>query len=405
MMLWNLIYRSLRQHALSTLVTAGSIALAAGLLLTVWVVKTQSQAVFAATNSGFDAVLGARGSKLQLVLNAIFHLEASPGNIAAADFEALRRNPMIGGAIRTAIPIAVGDSFQGWRVVGTVEQLFAEIEYAPGKRYAIARGGRNFQLGAHEAVVGNFAAKRLGWKLGATFHPQHGVSEKAERDHDELYTVVGILEPTSTPVDRVIWIPLEGIQTMSGHNPFAKTDISAVLIQLRAPTAGLMASNLINQSGGKLTFAYPIGTIVAELFNKISWIDKVLTLLAWLVAAVASGSVLVSIYNSMSARARDIAILRALGARRRTVFGAVVGEAAAIGVLGAAAGFAVFAGLAAGVASIIQAQTGVVLEPLQWNPVFGWGPAVFVGLCVLGGLVPAFKAYRVPVAETLAPVS
>ncbi|HEX7632638.1 MAG TPA: ABC transporter permease [Lacunisphaera sp.] len=404
-MILNLIYRSLRQHALSTIVTAASIALAAGLLVTVWMVKTQSQAVFAATNSGFDAVLGARGSKLQLVLNTIFHLESSPGNISAADYEAVRRNPMIGGAIKTAIPIAVGDSYHGWRIVGTVEQLFAEVEYEPGRHYAFAPGGRNFKLGATEAVVGSYAAKQLGWKLGTTFHPQHGVSAVAEHDHDEVYTVVGILEPTNTPVDRVIWIPLEGLQTMSGHNPLAKTEISAVLIQLRAPTAGLMASNLINQSGGKLTFAYPIGTIVAELFNKISWVDKVLTLVAWLVAAVAAGSVLVSIYNSMSARARDIAILRALGARRRTVFGAVVGEAAVIGLLGSLAGFAVFAGLALLVASIIQAQTGVVLSPFQWNPVFWWGPATFTGLAILGGVVPALKAYRVPVAETIAPVS
>src|SRR4029077_19245656 len=132
-MIGNLIYRSLRQHALSTLVTAGSIALAAGLLLTVWVVKTQAQAVFAATNSGFDAVLGARGSKLQLVLNAIFHLEASPGNIAAKDFEMIRHHP----AVKAAIPIAVGDNFQGWRIVGTVEELFTGIEYAPGRRYAV----------------------------------------------------------------------------------------------------------------------------------------------------------------------------------------------------------------------------------------------------------------------------
>ena len=400
MMLWNLIYRSLRQHALSTLVTAGSIALAAGLLLTVWVVKTQSQAVFAATNSGFDAVLGARGSKLQLVLNAIFHLEASPGNIAAADFEMIRRHP----AVKTAIPVAVGDNYYGWRIVGTLGQLF-DVEYAPGRRYAVAAGGKIFTLGRREAVVGSYAAKKLGWAVGTTFKPYHGLAFDPKAAHDELYTVVGVLAPTNTPVDRVIWIPLEGVQTMGGHNPLAATELSAVLVQLRAPSAGLMLDLGLNKQGNRLTFAYPIGTIVAELFNKIGWIDKVLTLLAWLVAAVASGSVLVSIYNSMSARARDIAILRALGAGRRTVFGAVVGEAVAIGLLGAAAGFAVFAGLAAGVASIIQAQTGVVLEPLAWNPVFWWGPAVFVGLCGLGGLVPAWKAYRVPVAETLAPVS
>ncbi len=400
-MIWNLIYRSLRQHALSTLVTAGSIALAAGLLLTVWVVKTQSQSVFASTNSGFDAVLGARGSKLQLVLNAIFHLEASPGNIAAADFEMIRRHP----AVKTAIPIALGDNFRGWRIVGTVEQLFTEIEYAPGRRYAVEPGGRIFKLGEREAVVGAYAARQLGWKPGTTFKPYHGLAFDPTQQHDELYTVVGVLAPTTTPVDRVIWIPLEGVQTMKGHNPLAATELSAVLLQLRAPTAGLMLNNQLNASGGRLTFAYPIGTIVAELFNKISWVDKVLTLLAWLVAVVAAGSVFVSIYNSMSARQRDIAILRALGAHRATVFGAVVGEAAAIGVLGAAAGFAVFAGLGTLVASIIQEQTGVVLEPLKWNPVFWWGPAVFVGLCLLGGLLPALKAYRVSVAETIAPVS
>ena len=400
-MIWNLIYRSLRQHLLSTVVTAGSIALAAGLLLTVWVVKTQSQAVFAATNSGFDAVLGARGSKLQLVLNAIFHLEAAPGNIEAKDFEMIRHHP----AVKAAIPIALGDNFQGWRIVGTVEQLFADIETVPGRPYAFAPGGRNFKLGAMEAVAGAYAAKQLGWKVGTTFKPYHGLAFDPKAQHDELYTVVGVLEPTGTPVDRVIWIPLEGVQTMKGHNPLAATELSAVLLQLRAPTAGLMLNNQLNASGGWLTFAYPIGAIVADLFNKINWVDKVLTLVAWLVAVMASASVLVSIYNSMSARARDIAILRALGARRRTIFGAVVGEAAAIGLLGSVVGFAVFAALAVTVAGIIQAQTGVVLEPLKWNPVFWWGPAVFVGLCVLGGIVPALKAYRVPVAETIAPVS
>jgi putative ABC transport system permease protein len=401
-MIFNLIYRSLRQHALSTLVTAGSIALAAGLLLTVWVVKTQAQAVFAATNSGFDAVLGARGSKLQLVLNAIFHLEASPGNISAQDFEMIRRHP----AVKAAIPLALGDNYQGWRIVGTIPALFTDIEYLPGRRYTAAAGGRFFAIGKLEAVVGSYAAQRLGWTVGTTFHPSHGLAfNPGGEQHAEVYTVVGVLAPTNTPVDRVIWIPLEGVQTMSGHNPLAATELSAVLIQLRAPAAGLMLNNQLNASGGRLTFAYPIGSIVAELFNKLGWMDRVLTLIAWLVAVMASGSVLVSIYNSMSARARDLAILRALGARRRTVFGAVVGEAAAIGLLGAAAGFGVYAGLALSVASLIRAQTGVVLEPLQWNPVFWWGPATFVGLCVLGGIVPALKAYRVPVAETIAPVS
>ncbi len=400
MMILNLIYRSLRQHAVSTIVTAASIALATGLLLTVWVVKTQSQAVFSATNSGYDAVLGARGSKLQLVLNAIFHLEASPGNLAAADVEAVRRHP----AIKTAVPLAVGDNFYGWRIVGTTPQFF-DVEYQPGRRYTVEAGGKLFADGAREAVLGALAARRLQLKVGDKLHPYHGLTFDAAAKHEEEYTVTGILAPTNTPVDRVIWIPLSGVQTMAGHDPRTATDVSAVLIQLRAASAGVMLDTMINKQGNRMTFAYPIGTIVAEMFNKISWVDKVLALVAWLVAAVAAGSVLVSIYNSMSARRRDLAILRALGARRRTVFGAVVGEAAAIGALGALLGFGAFAVLCSGVATMVQAQTGVVLEPFQWNPVFWWGPAALLGLSVLGGLLPAWKAYRVPVAESIAPVS
>jgi len=404
-MLLQLVHRSLRQHALSTLVTAGGIALAAGLMLTVWVVKTQAQAVFASTNSGFDAVLGARGSKLQLVLNAIFHLEASPGNLPAADFEAFRNHPMARGAVKHAIPLAVGDNYLGWRIVGTVPALFTEVEYAPGKKHAFAPGGRLFDPAAREAVVGALAARRLGFSVGSTFRPYHGLAFNPEAQHEEVYTVTGILAPTNTPADRVIWIPLAGVQTMGGHDPRAASDLSAVLIQLRAPAAGLMLDMMVNKQGNKMTFAYPVGTIVAELFTKINWVERVLALVAGLVALVAAGSVLVGIYNSMSARARDLAILRALGARRRTVFGAVMGEAAVIGLLGALLGFAVFAGLAFGVTELIQAQTGVRLEPWRWNAVFAWCPLALTGLAVLGGVVPALKAYRVPVAETIAPVS
>jgi len=395
-----IIYRSLRQHALSTIVTACSLALAAGLLMTVWVVKTESQKTFTQTTAGFDAVLGARGSKLQLVLNAIFHLEASPGNLAWNDYEQIKKHP----AVRTAIPIAVGDNFRGWRIVGTVPELFSDMEFADGKKYGL-RAGRFFDASKNEAVVGSFAAQQIGWKVGDTFHPFHGLAFDEQHEHEELYTVVGILAPTNTPADRVIWTPLEGVQTMSGHNPAAATEVSAVLVQLRAPTAGFMLDLLYNKQGNRLTFAYPVGAIVGELFGKISWFDRVLTLIAYLVAFVAAGSVLASIYASMNARRRDIAILRALGAHRRTVFGAVVGEAAVIGALGALGGFVIYFGLLAGVAHVIRVQTGVVLNVTVWHPVLWLCPLSMIMLAAFSGVVPATKAYRVPVAETLAPVS
>ena len=396
-----ILYRSLRQHALSTLVTAGSIALAVGLLMVVWMVKDQSQRAFVETSTGFDAVLGARGSRLQLVLNAIFHLEASPGNIAAADFEQIRRHP----AVKAAIPLAVGDNYRGYRIVGTSENLFTQVEYARGRRYAVQPGGRVFAGTAHEALVGSFVAERLGLRVGDTFQPYHGLVFDPSHQHEEIYTVVGILEPTNTPADRVLWVPLAGIQNMKGHDPKFATDLSAVLLQLRTPQAGFMLDMMYNRQGNRLTFAYPVGAIIADLFGKIGWFDRVLALVAYLVAFVAAGSVLASIYASMSARRRDLAILRALGARRHTIFTAVVAEAAVIGALGALAGFVVYGALLAGVARIIRAQTGVAIDVLAMHPVLWIAPLAMIALCALGGIIPALKAYRVPVAETLAPTS
>jgi putative ABC transport system permease protein len=395
-----IVRRSLRQHALSTAVTALSIALAGGLLMSVWVVKDQSQRTFTQVNTGFDAVLGARGSKLQLVLNSIFHLEASPGNLAASDYEYIRRHP----AVKLAIPIAVGDNLRGYRIVGTIPEFFTGVEYAPGRHFRLS-AGKLFDPAAKEAVIGSFAARKLGLAVGDTFHPFHGLIYDERSQHADSYTVTGILAPSNTPVDKVVWIPIHGLQTMSGHDPKAATDVSAVLVQLRSPSAGFMLDIMYNKQGNRLTFAYPIGAIMAELFQKIGWFDKVLSLVAYLVAVVSAAGVLVAIYNSMAARRRDIAILRALGAGRLFVFGAVVLEATAIGAIGMAASFGAYAGIVTAVAVVIQAQTGVLLEAFAYSPVMLWAPLGMIALCAVCGLLPAWKAYRTDVAGNLAPVS
>jgi putative ABC transport system permease protein len=396
-----IVRRSLRQHLLSTIVTVLSIGLAGGLLISIWVVKDQAQATFTQVNIGFDAVLGARGSKLQLVLNSIFHLEASPGNVSQADYQYIKHHP----AVKLAIPIAVGDNLRGYRVVGTIPELFTEVEYKPGTKFALEPGGRLFDPAAKEAVVGNFAASRLGLKVGDTFHPFHGLAYNPKEQHADIYTVTGILAPSNTPADKVVWIPIHGLQTMSGHDPNAATDVSAVLIQLRAPAAGFRLDMMYNKQGNRLTFAYPIGAIVADLFSKISWFSQVLALVAYLVAVVSAAGVLVAIYNSMAARRRDIAILRSLGARRRTVFSAIVLEAAAIGLLGMITAFGFYLVIMNGVAAVIRAQTGVLLTPWARDPVMLWAPAAMVALCALGGIVPALVAYRTEIASNLAPTS
>ncbi len=403
MTLWLIISRSLRQHALSTVITALSIALATGLLMSVWTIKVQSNNAFTSMNCGFDAVLGARGSKLQLVLNSIFHLDESPGNIAWEHYETIKKNPNI----QAAIPIAVGDNYHGYRLVGTTTNLFSDVEYVPGKKFTVLSGGRVFDQEYREAVVGSYVAERLGLKFGDKFQPYHGLIFNEKDQHAETYVVVGIMEASNTPADRVIWIPLAGLQKMSGHTAASADQLSAVLIKFKAgsPLIGRQLEQMYNKQGDKLTFAWPIAMIVAQLFNKIAWFDKVLAAVAVLVAVVAAGSVLASIYNSMNERRRDIAILRALGARKGTIFSAVVLEAASIGAIGAVAGLVVYGLITMAAAQVIRAQTGVVLDATAFNPMMLGAPLGLIALSALCGVVPAFKAYRTNVADNLTPVS
>ncbi|HEX4343075.1 MAG TPA: ABC transporter permease, partial [Verrucomicrobiae bacterium] len=244
-------------------------------------------------------------------------------------------------------------------------------------------------------------------KVGDTFHPFHGLIYDEKNQHSETYIVVGVLKPSNTPADRVLWIPLAGIQHMSGHDPNAATDVSAVLVKLKAGSAvaGFQLDMMYNKQGNRLTFAWPIGRVMADLFSKIGWFDRVLGLVSYLVALVAAGSILASIYNSMNERRRELAILRALGARRATVFSAIVLEAAAIAAIGMAVAFVFYGILLTVVAGIMRSETGVVLDPFAFNMVMLWAPAGFIALGALVGIVPAMKAYRTDVAENLTPHS
>jgi putative ABC transport system permease protein len=266
-------------------------------------------------------------------------------------------------------------------------------------------GGRWFEDGYREAVVGSFVAQRLGLKPGDTFKPYHGLNFNPKEQHEDEYVITGVLEPSNTPADRVLWIPLAGLQNMSGHAAATASDVSAVLVKLRSAVAGQQLDMLYNKQGDRLTFAWPLGTVLAQLFDKMGWFDQVLELVAYLVALVAAGSVLASIYNSLSARRRDLAILRALGARRSTVFASIILEAASIAALGMVLAWGLYAVILGAVAAVIRAQTGVVLDPWAWDPVLVIAPLALVVLGALAGVLPAIKAYGNPVAENLAPES
>jgi len=424
--LFLMVRRSLRQHALSTFVTVLSVALASGLVMAVFSVKKQTHNAFTGNSVGFDAVLGARGSQLQLVLNTIFHLETSPGNIPWEMYKAVQKQE----SVELAIPYAVGDNYLGFRIVGTTEEIFTKFEYQQGRKFTPARG-KFFDPNRREAVIGSFVAQRTGLDVGHKFNPYHGVTFDPKMLHAIDYVVVGVLEPTNSPSDRVIWIPIEGIFRMPGHVlkgagkefeakpgeaiPDEDKEVSAVMLKFKSPLDAMKLDQTINRQGKVATMAWPIERVMLDLFDKIGWVDKVLALVAYLVVVVAAGSILASIYNTMNERRREFAILRALGARRSTVFSAIVLESGTIAAIGSLCGFLVYAIILSAAGVIVRAQTGVVLdlfdaakvditESLEIS-ILILAPLGMILIGALAGIVPAMKAYGTDVATNLAPTS
>ena len=401
--LW-IAWKSLRQHALSTWIASGSIALAGGLLMAVWALRSQAESTFTEANGGFDAVLGPRGSQLQLVLNSIFHLEASSGTIPMSTATLLQRNPIVRSAIARAIPIAGGDNYKGYRIVGTSLELFEDHEYKEGRKFKIIGNGRLFDEDAKEALVGAFVADKLGLKVGDSFQPYHGLTYIEGAQHADVYKVTGILETTSTPVDRVIWIPIKGIQTMEGHREDLQNDVSAFLIKLRSKKAIAILDPMFNKQGKDYTFS-SITPVMSRFFQKFAWFEKILELVAYLVGLVSAGSILAILYNSMNEKRREIAILRSLGARRVTLFSMVVFQSMGIALLGILLSFLFYVLIALIVTGIVRDQTGVALLLFQFDPLFIWVPGSMLTLAIFSGLLPAIIAYKTEVSRNLGPTS
>ena len=396
---YEIAFRGICQRRVSSLITIWAVALACSMLMLVWAFKKEAERSFAGANGGFDAVLGPRSSKLQIVLNGLYHLDESPGLMKWEDYEQIAKFP----AIESAYPIAVGDNYRGYRLVGTVPEYLQNHYYTDGKPFELEPGGELFSDESMRAVAGSLAARRLGIGVGDTFQPYHGLIFNENAIHEEVYTVSGVLEPTGTPADRVIWIPIKGIQTMSGHNPAAATDISAVLLKFKqgANMAGFQLDMLYNKQGNRLTLAWPANRTIIQFFDKISWIDKALQAMAALVAIIAGGSILAILYNAMNERRRDIAVLRALGAKKMTVFSISLLEALGMTFAGLIAGFAVYALFGFAVGEVVQRETGVALNPFSGNASMIWAPAGMLGIGFLSGLVPSVKAYRTEVSRNL----
>ncbi len=271
---------------------------------------------------------------------------------------------------------------------------------------------------------GAAGARATGGARGATFQPSHGLTYDASdpRQHAERYAVTGILAPTGTPDDRVIYIPIEGVFRMGGHElrgsgeavesrtfqgveiPDEHKEVSAVLLRFRrgGMNPGLRLNYAINRAGERATLAWPIAQVVAGLHRRLFWAIDVLRMVAAIVAVVAGGALLASLYNTMNERRRELAVLRALGASRSTVFGVVVLEAVTIAALGSLLGYAVHGAILWRVRGQLLESTGVLLRTVDDPTALLWTPFGMVLIGAFAGALPAIKAYATDTSRTLA---
>ena len=413
--LLHLVWGSMRSGRFSTLLTIGLTALSLGLSLSTLGLKSQAREAFLNGSGGYDAVLGVRGSALQLVLSSVFFLEISPGNLPWSEYEKVAKAP----GVKRAYPLAMGDSFSGYRVVGTVPELLTSPPESSSPP-ELAQG-RVFDPVRREAVIGSEVARRSSLALGKTFQPTHGLADDGH-SHDEEYVVSGVLFPTNGPLDRVILVPLEGVLRMEGHVlrghdgheyharpgeaiPDRAKEVSAVLLDLDSPQRGLTLSNRINREESLATLAFPVGQQISEIFNKLGWAHQLLTVFAVATIAISSGAILATLWVAAELRRRDYALLRALGLSRSKLWQLMTVEGMVTVGCGAALSLPVAFACSAMAASWVRAATGLSIHVTRLPSEAGMLLLLAFILGGLAGAVPGWRVYRRDLADQLDPES
>lgn len=457
-----LVLKQMRQRTLSSSLTILSVALGVGLAVGVLLLQRECEKLFSQTDYGYDLIVGPKGSELQLVLNTVYQLDKSQGMIPYSLYEDLSRDKH--PQIRNAIPYVVGDQWKGHRIIATTPQIFPVdhenkpfpadkvFQYRKDMTYQIA-SGRAFHPLKFEAVAGASA----GLKIGDQFKPSHGVGGVSPDEHDELWTVVGLLAPTRTAIDNVIYIPIvstyaipdheKGLEEMAAFQAAASGEtaastkpahqsedllkdaasphhdheeayelnpdgtimlelpkeqwrVSAIILKTRGPAQTGVIQWQMQTAGGAM--AINPATVMSGFFSEFFGdTTRVLLLIALLVSVVAGISILVSIYNSVVARKKEITIIRALGASKLRVLSLLCIEAGFIGFLGSVLGLALghlacFGGSLFLKSKINQDFNWLAPSEAEWIYV-----ALMVLLAILAGLLPALVAYRTPVAKNL----
>ncbi|WP_341643519.1 ABC transporter permease [Thauera sp. SDU_THAU2] len=415
--------RSIGNRRLSVVLTVIAVALSVALLLGVERLRNDAREGFAQTISGTDLVVGARGGAVQLLLYSVFHIGNASNNVSWQSMERIAALPQV----KWLVPISLGDSHRGMRVVGTTADFFAHYRHGADRRLALAQG-RVFAAapgGIFEAVVGAEVAARFGYRPDQRIVLSHGSlgGEGGPRfaDHaDKPFTIVGVLARTGTPVDRSVLVGLEGIEAIHidwhGGAPIPglsiapeqvrKFDLSpksvtAALVGLDSRIAVFRIQRQINTMAGEPLTAILPGATLQELWSLVGMAERALLAVSALVVAVGLAGLVAVVVASLGERRRELAILRALGASPLQIFALLAFESLLLSLAGIVLGLALLYGVVAVAAPWLSAQYGLNLA-LDWPSAGEWRLlGAVLGASLAASLVPAWRAYRYSLADGL----
>ena len=394
-----------------------SIALSSFLLLGLERLRQDVRASFAQSVSGTDLIVGARTGSVQLLLYSVFRLGGATNNIRLASAEAIARHR----AVAWMVPLSLGDSHRGFAVMGTTTDYFERFRHGARQPLVLAQGQR-FD-GLYEAVIGAQVAERLGYRLGQRIVLSHGDGAIADNDHaDKPFTVVGILAPTGTPVDRTVHVSLQAIEAIhldwaagaplpgqrvsaeqAAQADLTPRTITAALVGLKNRAAVFAVQREVAAFRDEPLLAILPGVALDELWDVVGLGERALQLTGALVAVVSLAGLVAVILAGLNERRRELAILRAVGAGPRHVLALLAIEGSlvtAVGVLVGAGALLLATGAAA---PWVQAQYGIVL---QTQPPGGAEWQLLGGLLaggMLASLLPGWRAYRLSLADGLSP--
>jgi putative ABC transport system permease protein len=413
----HLTLKSVRNRRLSVGLTVLTVALSVALLLGVERLRTETRASFASTIAGTDLIVGARSGPVQLLLYSVFRIGNATTNIGWQSVEMLRDLP----AVDWVVPISLGDSHRGYRVVGTTRDYFDHYRHGRGQSLALAEGRAFADTldGVFEAVVGAEVARALGYRSGSRIVLAHGAGEASLVEHaDKPFTVVGVLAPTGTPVDRSVHVSLAAIEAIHldwvGGMPLpglaigvdevrkfslAPKQVTAALVGLKSRAAVFQVQRRVNEFRGEALLAILPGATLQELWGLIGVAERALLAVSALVVAVGLAGLVATMIAGLAERRRELAILRALGASPLQVFLLLAVEAALVTAGGALSGVLLLIGAVVLLAPWVAGEWGIVLA-LDWPTAREWamlGAVLAAG--VLASVVPAWRAYRLSLAD------